>query len=69
LLSNDIIQLANFYNISLVGGAHGNLSFVMFGEMGTKPVTYLYVPTMNDDARIHRQVCVEFTIPGWFSTG
>jgi len=52
-----------------VGEAHGNLSYVMFGEMGTKPVKYLDMPTLNDDARIHRQVCVEFTIPGWFSTG
>jgi hypothetical protein len=33
------MQLANFYTISLVGGAHDNLSFVMFGEIGTKCVT------------------------------
>jgi len=27
------------------------------------------MPTLNDDARNQRQVCVEFTFPGWFNTG
>jgi hypothetical protein len=49
------MKLENYYNISLVGAAHGNISFVMFGEMGTKPVTYLYMPTLNDDVGVQNK--------------